>query len=948
MTEGVNWHASWIWKPCDSYTAYNQAIEARKTLDLPPLEKATLRITADTRYRLFVNGRWINDGPARSWPHQYQYDLIDVTSYLTPGVNTIEVVAMFYGIGTFHQIPQEAGLLAQLDVVTPSGERQCYGTDASWEVRDLSGWVRSTPKQSVQMGPFEIYDAREPESAFMPALVRYQANEGPWKNLQPRDCPLLTYKEVCFAAPVAMHVTKRLPVETFIFPTVTWLYDDVVFSNHHVTTLGAFATLIEMPESGGEVRIDADGHTVFIEGKRARNNEFMLGGGRHLLYCVLSDGWGHWRHDTQICIWSEAKLRLINPLDAHAESPWCFIPPAASALHRWSDYQWALLPASEREPIEQTVHTAIRELSTLRLNASTAINVLSGKAQGVGIHDYSPAPHYLFKAKEVVAELPIPVPEGTGQGDSPFPLRIDPSLDGDTELVFDLGEQNVGYYSFVIHGEAGLMVDLFGVEYISPSGAVQHTERYRNGMRYICREGENRFTSYRRRSQRYLFLTLRNQTKPAVLEHLSLIESTYPVNPIGSFRCSSAALTRIWEISARTLKLCMEDVFTDCPLYEQTLWVGDARNEALFAYTAFGAFDIAKRCLRLAAYSLDRHPLVQCQVPSTWETLLPAWSFLWNIMIWDYYQFTGDKEFLAQIHPYAMKNLRNAAAFSDSRGLFSAPFWNMFDWSGIDDGHATVVHNSMFAVGAVDAAIKTAEVLEEAEDVLWLQAYRNRLVEGINGLWRDDVAMYPDAVRKDGSSSDRISIHNAFLALLYHVAPEAKKESLLHHILNPPKGMTPLGSPFAMLYLFEALEQLGLQEEIVSRIEAAYQPMLELNSTTVWETFAGALNYKGEFPTRSHTHAWSSSPIYFLNRIILGIVPEAVGGTAVRISPYRCGLSYAEGATATLQGPVHVSWKHHGNQIDIRATAPESVRLRFVRNKSLEDLTVTFNGTLCD
>jgi len=174
----------------------------------------------------------------------------------------------------------------------------------------------------------------------------------------------------------------------------------------------------------------------------------------------------------------------------------------------------------------------------------------------------------------------------------------------------------------------------------------------------------------------------------------ALLESTYPVNAVGSFQCSDARLDHIWEISARTLKLCMEDTFTDCPLYEQTLWVGDARNESLFAYTTFGATDLARRCITLAGQSLERYPLAGCQVPSSWDCLLPAWSFLWGISVWDYYEYTGDRNFLQSVWGWVLGNLQGAEARLDERGLFSGPYWNMFDWAGIDDKHNTVLHNT--------------------------------------------------------------------------------------------------------------------------------------------------------------------------------------------------------------------------------------------------------------
>jgi len=944
MNADVEWRASWIWKHQDSYTRYNDTIEALKEVELPRVASATLRITADTRYRLYINEQWVNDGPSRSWPRHYQYDVVDVGGYLRPGVNSIRIIAKFFGIGTFHQIPQEAGLLAQLEFTGKDGESIILGTDESWQVRTVPAWLANTPKQSVQMGPFEIYDAREPETAFENAQVRYAAEAGPWKALEPRDCALLTRIPFLFKAVTAANVVKKPNATTFVFPTSNWLYDDIVYSNHHVVTTGAYATLLEMGEQGGEVVVDADGQTAYVEGQRVEGNRFKLPAGRHLLFTVLTEYWGHWRNDTEIRLVSDNAVTFVNPLDETADGPWCFIPFSPEVLYRIADYEWALMPKEKQVEIERHIRRTIEEQMKDAPTAATFAASFRGKARMIGPRESTESPYYLFTHREVVqgASAPVERPETLLSGDRP--VVVSPVAQGDVELIFDLGEQNIGYYEFELDAEAGLVVDLFGVEYIDPDGRVQFTDRYRNGMRYICREGENRFLSLMRRSQRYLFVTLRNQTRPVTLKRLSLVESTYPVNRQGEFACSDESLTRIWDISARTLKLCMEDVFTDCPLYEQTLWVGDSRNEALFNYTAFGHADIAQRCIRLAALSLDKYPLVQCQVPSTWETIIPVWGFLWNFMSWDVYEYTGDKAFLEWVYPYAVKNLRNAESFSDERGLFSAPFWNMFDWSGIDDGHRTVVHNNMFAVGAVDAVIKIADVLKKGEDREWLLAYRDRLSGALNRLWREDTGVYPDSVYDTGEVSTRVSIHNVFLPLLFDIAPEDKKSVLVEHLLNPPEGMTPIGSPFAILYLFLAMDKVGLHDQLIERIQQAYQPMLDLGATTVWETFAQGQGGTDGFPTRSHTHAWSSAPLYFLNRIVLGIRPEAPGGAAFAISPRLCGLTWAKGASASINGPVSVSWTRDGDTLSISAEAPAGAQLRFEKNDSMDGLTVLFNG----
>jgi hypothetical protein len=270
--------------------------------------------------------------------------------------------------------------------------------------------------------------------------------------------------------------------------------------------------------------------------------------------------------------------------------------------------------------------------------------------------------------------------------------------------MYDLGEQDIGHYRFELIAPAGVILDIYGVEYIATDGRIQNSWGNRNTLRYITRDGLNRFTSFKRRSGRYIFLTFRNLTSPVKIRNFQLIESTYPVHYIGSFNCSDARLDNIWTISTRTLKLCMEDTFTDCPLYEQTHWVGDARNESLLAYSVFDSRDIAKRCITLTAQSLERLPFAGCQTPSCWDVLIPAWSFLWGISVYDYYFYSGDTEFLKKTYPYVIQNLKGAEKYINKDNLFSGPFWNFFDWTAIDSNQKVVTHNSMLMIGAINSA----------------------------------------------------------------------------------------------------------------------------------------------------------------------------------------------------------------------------------------------------
>ncbi|MEG1980600.1 MAG: hypothetical protein RR060_07710, partial [Victivallaceae bacterium] len=282
-----------------------------------------------------------------------------------------------------------------------------------------------------------------------------------------------------------------------------------------------------------------------------------------------------------------------------------------------------------------------------------------------------------------------------------------------SELCYDFARQCCGYYQLEVEAERdGAILDLYLVEYIDEQGNIQHTYEHHNTMRYICRKGINKFISFRRRSGRYLFISVRNSHSPLKINYIGMIESTYPAQSFGNFNCSDPTFNQIWQMSATTLKLCMEDTFTDCPLYEQTLWVGDARSEALFAYGIFGAYDLSRRCIKLTAESLEEFPLAGCQVPSCWECLLPAWSFMWGMSVYDYYFETGDLDFCREVWPQVATNIVHSFAMLDpASGLFSAEAWNLFDWSPTNCEHKIMLYNSMFLYGATEAALKLAQPL---------------------------------------------------------------------------------------------------------------------------------------------------------------------------------------------------------------------------------------------
>lgn len=184
------YQAQWIWAKTASPEPF-QFVGFRKSFDLDgAVEKATAFITADTFYRLWINGQLAMHGPARSSAGKAAVDSVDVAALLKPGRNTIEVEALHYN-GRFEALGQSPGFLCELELVATGGGKRIIATDAAWEAREVLAWSRNSPKHSFQRTWCEDFDSRlERNPTWHPAVVLGPVGTAPWKTVEPRDVPL--------------------------------------------------------------------------------------------------------------------------------------------------------------------------------------------------------------------------------------------------------------------------------------------------------------------------------------------------------------------------------------------------------------------------------------------------------------------------------------------------------------------------------------------------------------------------------------------------------------------------------------------------------------------------------------------------------------------------------------------------------------------------------------
>lgn len=77
----------------NSHILFRRRFEIKK-----PFSGATVYLSADDYYKLYINGRFVSQGPAPAYHHCYNYNVINVSSYLKEGENVIAVHTYYQGL----------------------------------------------------------------------------------------------------------------------------------------------------------------------------------------------------------------------------------------------------------------------------------------------------------------------------------------------------------------------------------------------------------------------------------------------------------------------------------------------------------------------------------------------------------------------------------------------------------------------------------------------------------------------------------------------------------------------------------------------------------------------------------------------------------------------------------------------------------------------------------
>jgi len=529
-------------------------------------------------------------------------------------------------------------------------------------------------------------------------------------------------------------------------------------------------------------------------------------------------------------------------------------------------------------------------------------------------------------------------------------------ISNDSRLI-DFGKETMGYIE--LRGIAGRgEVSIYYGESEAEALDKEHCETLDRYMLDGC--ADEVFTIPGSKAFRYVLVEVSPglQIQEVVLQYEYLPQD---LSCSGSFECSDEELNRIWQVGAYTMDLTTREFMMDGIKRDRWTWSGDAIQSYLMNYYLRFDSDTVKRTIRQLR---GKDP-----VSSHVNTILD-YTFYWFNSVYDYYLYTGDRDFVAEMYP-RMLTLMDYCLGRLEEGLWAKgqpDDWIFIDWVDFPMAKRGIVcFEQMLFCKSLQTMQLCSELVEPLSDLhlsnLHLSypnvnygALAAKLRTAIDQtFWSDEKKAYLHAL-EEGTKNEAITKFPNMFALLYKYVDEQRQKEILEHVMQNP-DVPAITTPYMRFYELAALCQLGLQEEVLPEIKSYWGGMLREGATSFWEKYnpefsecleplaegasprAPHLTMYGRPYGKSLCHAWGASPVYLLGRYYLGVEPVLPGygnaesqEVAYTVRPQLAGLDWMKGDIPTSHGPIHIEIE--GGHVSVTAPLGIGIGLLCVGSQS--------------
>ena len=491
-------------------------------------------------------------------------------------------------------------------------------------------------------------------------------------------------------------------------------------------------------------------------------------------------------------------------------------------------------------------------------------------------------------------------------------------------ILLDFGKPVIGSLVLEIEGAmGGETIESFHTEVIdsqqlAPISSVDTHCRTALASRLICKAGKNDHTFFHPYGFRYVVLTVRENVKPIRIR-ARLRTAFYPLEKKGKFVSSNKELMQIWDCCAWTQRICSLDAFVDTPWREQAQWWGDARVQAKNTIFYAGDTRLFRRGIAQIAGQTTPNGLTYGHAPTmAHDCILPDFTLIWLITLWDYYWQTGSTEPFITHQETVEEALAYFEGQLDARtGLlpYDSRYWLFLDWTSLLKEGVTSVYNLWYLI-ALDKTAELFRLSGKPSAARRLAKAAQALRQALKKFVQAD-GLIGDGISDAGKRVRTTSIHAQTLASMagFEMGQEkARIEKVLLPFLREGQVFGAEPSSYWITYVYELLSRKGYGSEVIRHIQRLWEPAIAQGSTVEQFKFVPG--------DTSHSHAWSAHPLTHMMEILGGIRQTAPAWKKISFAPVFEG-TLAEVVIPTPQGSIRTSWQRKPDCIVVNLDLPE-------------------------
>lgn len=485
--------------------------------------------------------------------------------------------------------------------------------------------------------------------------------------------------------------------------------------------------------------------------------------------------------------------------------------------------------------------------------------------------------------------------------------------------IQDMGKEMAGYITLEVEASEGAIIDIAYGEHLSDMRVRSAIKTRNYAFRTVCREGRQKIAFYiHRLAGRYLEVFAYKGVRSVHTIGLHSVEYPLVYNKLW---LNDRLFNKIYEVSQRTLMLCMHEHYEDCPQREQALYGMDSRNQMLAGYYAFGETDMPRASLELLAQSQRECGLLELIAPGSCIYLIPSFSLAWICALNEYVLFSGDLAFAKEMLPVA-KTIIEFFEIDEEKKIVVTPtgeeMWNFYEWT---DGMNVDVEDSQLRYDAplnsfFMLALRSYEKLcmwtKNETEASWVQKKIDTIYDGFHkAFYCEENKAYKTYI--DGKAPHFAQLTQA-LALCSKCVPQEYQNTVRNSLTNDKFVESSLSHS---VYKYDALMQdaENYADFVLSDIENKWGYMLYHGATSFWETILGESDFGG---AGSLCHGWSAIPAYIFWRYIIGIYPTSPGCGTMSVIPHCGNVFQAEGTLKIPNGTLKATLEHGNTKVEYK------------------------------